>query len=58
MGILRTSTSCGLGMDEEGETADVGEPDGDEKAVSTLPVLRVSCDSRRMLEGEGRRARG
>jgi hypothetical protein len=38
-------TSCGHGTDEEGETADVGEPDGDE-AVSTLPVLRVSCDSR------------
>ena len=39
-------TSCGLGTDEEGETADVGEPDGDEEAVSILPVLRVSCDSR------------
>jgi hypothetical protein len=32
-----------------GETAEVGEPpEGDEEAVvvSTLPVLRVSCDSR------------
>ena len=39
-------TSCGLGTDEEGETADVGEPDGNEEAVSILLVLRVSCDSR------------
>jgi hypothetical protein len=32
-----------------GETAEVGEPpEGDEEVVivSTLPVLRVSCDSR------------
>jgi hypothetical protein len=34
-------------MDEEGETAEVREPpEGDEEAVSTLPVLCVSCDSR------------
>jgi hypothetical protein len=39
-------TSCGIGTDDEGDTADVGEPDGDEEVVSTLPVLRVSCDSR------------
>ena len=40
-------TSWGLGTDEEGETAEAGEPpDGDEEAVSTLPVLHASCDSR------------
>ena len=42
-------TSCGLGADDVGETAETGEPaEGDEEAVpdSTLPVLRVSCDSR------------
>jgi hypothetical protein len=42
-------TSCGLVTDEEGETAEMGEPsEGDDEAVvvSTLPVLRVSCDSR------------
>ena len=37
----------GLGTDEEGETAEVGEPpDGNEEVVSILLVLRVSCDSR------------
>ena len=43
MGMPRTSR--GLSTDEEGETAEVGEPpEGDEEAVvvSTLPVL---CDS-------------
>ena len=47
MGMPRTSR--GLGPDEVGETAEVGEPpEGDEEAVvvSTLPVLCVSCDSR------------
>ena len=40
-------TSRGLGTDEEGETAKVGEPpDGDEEVVSILPVLCVSCNSR------------
>ena len=40
-------TSWRLGTDEEGETAEVGEPpDGNEEAVSVLLVLRVSCDSR------------
>ena len=46
MGMLRVG-SCGLGMDELGETAETGEPpEGDEEAVSALPVLRVSWDSR------------
>jgi hypothetical protein len=45
MGIPRTS--CGLGTDDVGETAEVGEPpEGDEEADSTLPVLCVSWDSR------------
>jgi hypothetical protein len=35
-------------MDEVGETAETGGPPDDEEAavLSTLPVLRVSCDSR------------
>jgi hypothetical protein len=42
------SEARGLSTDEEGETAEVGEPpeDDDEEVVaSTLPVLRVSCNS-------------
>jgi hypothetical protein len=41
-------TSCGLGTDEVGETAETGEPaEGDEEAViSALPELCVSRDSR------------
>ena len=48
-GIGMPCTSCGLGTDEVGETAETGEPtEGDEEALddSALPVLRVSWDSR------------
>ncbi len=48
-GIGIPRTSCGLGTDEVGETAETGEPaEGDEEAVfvSALPELRVSRDSR------------
>ena len=38
MGMPRTS--CGLGTDEEGETAEVEEPPEGDK-VSTFPVLHV-----------------
>ena len=47
MGVPRTS--WGLGTDEVGETAETGEPqevDEEAVAVSTLPLLRISCDSR------------
>jgi hypothetical protein len=47
--LLRVSHPASTLLDEVGETAEVGEPpEGDEEAivVSTLPVLRVSCDSR------------
>jgi hypothetical protein len=49
MGMPRIVYPEGFGMDEVGETAKVGElPQGNEEAavVSTLPVLRVSWDSR------------
>jgi hypothetical protein len=42
-------TSSGLGTVEVGETAETGgPPEDDEEAVvlTTLPVLRISCDSR------------
>jgi hypothetical protein len=46
MGMPRTS--CGLGTDEGAETAEMEPSEGDDEAVvaSTLPVLRISCDSR------------
>jgi hypothetical protein len=48
-GIGMPHTSCGLGTDEVGKTAETGEPaEGDEEVVvvSKLPELRVSHDSR------------
>ena len=57
-------------MNEGGEMAEVGElPEVDEVVVSTLPALRVSCNSwvevllhlwccNGTREGEGRRACG
>jgi len=48
MGMPRTG-SCGLGADELGGAAEMGEPPAGEEevvAVSTLPVLRVSWDAR------------
>jgi hypothetical protein len=46
--VCHVVTSLGLGTDEVGDTAEMGASGDDEEAVvlSTLPVLRVSCDLR------------